>query len=260
MVKEINGEAGSSSVHKGIIYYTSHNVKPEIFEAVQKQILKSGLPIISSSLKPINFGDNVVYHADGKTMAEKRGIMSYFNQILLALEVSNAKYVFFCEHDVLYHPTHFDFEPPEDDVFYYNTNVWKWDYIGKRVVTYDQCASVSGICVNRKHALEFYRKRMKIILDNNWDKVKSWGNPSWARHLGYEPGRAGKRNKLEYTKTAEWRSEYPIIDIRHTRCMTIPRWKPELFKNRPKNWREDIIDNVPGWNIYDVINFDTSKK
>ena len=235
-------------MNKGIVYYTSHNVKPIIFKGVQKQILKSGLPITSCSLEPLDFGNNVVYNTHGTTLREKRGIMTYFNQILMALENSKADYVFFCEHDILYHPSHFEFEPERDDTFYYNRNVWRWDYIGRKVVTYDQVASVSGICVNRKFALDFYKKRFKIIYENGWNKVKTFGNPRWARDLGYEPGRAGNRNKWEEpVKAAEWRSKYPIIDIRHTRCMTVPRWLPEQFRSKPSNWVEDTIDNIPGW-------------
>lgn len=231
----------------GIIYYTSHNAKPKLLEGVRKQILKSGLPITSVSLKPIDFGNNMVYGDPNLRPNQKRGIMSYFNQIVTALENSDADYVFFCEHDVLYHPSHFEFIPPRDDTFYYNVNVWKWDYIGKRAVTYDQVGSVSGICVNRKHALEFYKNRLKLIYDKGWDKIPTFGNPRWARDLGYEPGRAGKRNKYEKTRAEEWRSKYPIIDIRHTRCITHPRWNPEKFRNKPTNWVEDVIDNVPGW-------------
>lgn len=231
---------------KGIIYYTSHNAKPELLKGVQKQLLSIGLPITSVSLEPIDFGNNIVYGDPTLIANQKRGIMSYFNQIILALENAKEKYVFFCEHDVLYHPSHFDFTPPRDDTFYYNTNVWKWDYTGKRTATYDQVASVSGICVNREFALDFYKNRLRIIKENEWDKIKTFGNPSWARELGYEPGR---RTNLweERPKSEEWRSEFPIIDIKHTRCLTHPRWELDKFKRKPTNWKIDTIENIPGW-------------
>lgn len=248
MENEIAGEAGSfSKEYKGCIYYTSHNADKKIIEGVQKQILKSGLPVTSCSLRPIDFGNNIVYDAPGKGLGKQRGIMSYFNQIKTALEHAKEKYVFFCEHDVLYHPSHFEFTPPRDDTFYYNRNVWRWDYFGKKAVTYDQVASVSGICVNRELALDFYKNRLKLIYKNEWDKVPTMGNPKWARNLGYEPGRAGTRNTLETAKADEWYSWYPIIDIRHSRTVTQPRWLPEYFRKRPTNWKESIIDNVPGW-------------
>ena len=48
-----------------------------------------------------------------------------FKQILAGLEALDTDIVFFCEHDVLYYPSHFDFRPLKKDVIYYNTNVWK---------------------------------------------------------------------------------------------------------------------------------------
>lgn len=168
-----------------------------------------------------------------------------FHQILDCLERATERYVFFCEHDVLYHQSHFGFTPPRDDTFYYNTNVWRWEYRGKKIVTYDHLASVSGLCVNRELARKFYTNRLKVIYDNRFDTVATSGNPSWAREMGYEPG---KKNRYEErAKSDEWRSEYPNIDIRHTRSMTIPHLSPQEFKHRPINWKEDIIDNIPGW-------------
>lgn len=238
---------------KGIIYYTSHNAKPELLKGVQKQLLSIGLPITSVSLEPLDFGNNIVYGDPNLRANQKRGIMSYINQIILALENAKEKYVFFCEHDVLYHPSHFEFTPPRDDTFYYNRNVWRWDYISKRTVSYDQVASVSGICVNREFALDFYKNRLKIILENGWDKIPTFGNPQWARDLGYEPGR--RNNQYEpKVRSEEWRSEYPIIDVKHTRCITHGRWEIDKFKNKPTNWKEDIIDNIPGWeNVWNLV-------
>lgn len=238
---------------KGIIFYTHNDLDTQIAKGVQQQILKSGLPITSCSLKPIDFGNNIVFEG-------KRGIMSYFNQIVLALENSTAKYVFFCEADVLYHPSHFDFTPPTDDTFYYNTNVWKWNYYGHRVVTYDHQASVSGLCVNRQLALDFYKRRLKIIYENGWDKLPTFGNPSWARGLGYEPGKHNG-NKLEPAQAKEWRSEYPLIDIRHTKCMTVPKMQVEGFKKKPTGWKEEVIENLPGWNKpWEIVGADFNNK
>ncbi|MBU2051242.1 MAG: glycosyltransferase, partial [Gammaproteobacteria bacterium] len=45
---------------KGIVYYTDNRLDPEIMAACQRQISKSGLPIVSVSLKPIDFGENIV--------------------------------------------------------------------------------------------------------------------------------------------------------------------------------------------------------
>lgn len=213
----------------GIIYYTSNRLKAEIKAGCWKQIEQSGLPI--------TVNDKVVGAI---------GALSMFNQILDCLERSKEDYVFFCEHDILYHPSHFKFMPPQDDTFYYNINVWRWDYYSNKVVTYDQIASVSGLCVNRELAVEFYRKRLKIIAERGYAAIPTFGNPAWARSMGYEPGKFNKEG--ERAQKDECRSEYPNIDIRHTRAMTIPKMNIADFKRVPSNWKEDVIENLPGWN------------
>ena len=213
----------------GIIYYTSNRLKAEIKAGCWKQIEQSGLPI--------TVNDKVVGAI---------GALSMFNQILDCLERSKEDYVFFCEHDILYHPSHFKFMPPQDDTFYYNINVWRWDYYSSKVVTYDQIASVSGLCVNRELAVEFYRNRLKIIAERGYEAIPTFGNPAWARSMGYEPGKFNKEG--ERAQKEEWCSEYPNIDIRHTRAMTIPKMNIADFKRVPSNWKEDVIENLPGWN------------
>ena len=116
---------------KNIIYYSDSRLGEPIYSIVQKYILESGLPIISASLKPIKFGDNEVVEG-------KRGYTTMVNQIISCLKRSKSKYVFFCEHDVLYHPSHFDFTPPRDDIFYYNDNVWRWMMGGDGAIKHDR--------------------------------------------------------------------------------------------------------------------------
>lgn len=229
---------------KGIIYFTNNKPIKSIFEGVQKQILKSGLPIASASVKPIDFGNNIV--------VSDESIMGYFKRIVAALEGSSEKYVFFCESDVLYHISHFDFTPARDDTFYYNTNIWKWDYDSKRVVAYDHQASLSGLCCNRELALKFFKRRLEIIYANGWDKLPTGGNPSWARNLGYEPGRH-KGNTLEPALSEEWSSQFPIIDIRANHNMTPKKMDKDGFRKKPTGWREDLITNIPGWENYDFF-------
>ena len=71
-------------------------------------------------------------------------------QILTGLQKAKGKYIFLCESDVLYHPSHFDFTPKRDDIFYYNTNVWKTRYPDGFSVWTDDLQQVSGICANRE--------------------------------------------------------------------------------------------------------------
>jgi hypothetical protein len=154
------------------------------------------------------------------------------HQIVDCLERSKEKYVFFCEHDVLYNPTHFEFIPPKDDTFYYNCNVWRWDYPKDRYITYDGLVSLSGLCVNRELALDHYHKRIEKIEamgDEKYDR-----DPSWARKWGYEPGpKRPFREKADF-----WRSEKPLIDIRHPKTFTPRKVSLDRFKHQPTGWKE----------------------
>lgn len=212
----------------GAIYYTSNRVKSEIKEGCWQQLQKSGLPITVND-----------------TVVGKPGAVSMFKQIYDCLQRAKEDYVFYCEHDILYHPSHFKFVPPRNDTFYYNVNVWRWDYYSKKIITYDHHASLSGLCVNRELALTFYRRRLQIIEEKGYDKLPTFGNPVWARAIGYEPGKLNKEG--ESALKEEWKSEFPNIDIRHTRSMTHPKLSYEDFKRKPVNWKEDVIENLPGW-------------
>jgi len=114
---------------KQVLYYTHNVCDPAIFKACQEQI-KKGVKekhIVTVSSEHIDFGAvNIV-------IPRVEGWMDMFEKILKGLEASTADFIYFCEHDVLYHPSHFAFVPPRKDAFYYNTNVWKMRYEDVRV-------------------------------------------------------------------------------------------------------------------------------
>ena len=227
---------------KGIIYYTHNVCEPKIFEAVQKTILRAGLPIVSCSLKPIDFGKNIVLDLEP-------GAVTLNKQIITALENSESKYVFFCEHDVLYHKSHFEFTPPTDDTYYYNTSVWRWDFPKDRLIGYDGLKSLSGMCCNRELALNHYRKRLEMIENNGWDNGR---DPHWARVIGYEPGKEKRRGGFLDEKKDTWECKYPLIDIRHSGTITKPKVTLDSFKNQPTGWQEITISELKGWNFNEL--------
>ena len=228
---------------KGIIYYTHNVCDPKIFEAVQKTIQKSGLPIVSCSLKPINFGKNIVLDLEP-------GIVTMTKQIVKALENSESKYVFFAEHDVLYHETHFDFTPPTDDTYYYNENVWRWDFPNDRLIGYDGLKSLSGMCCNCELAINHYRKKLELIIKNRWENGR---DPYWARRIGYEPGKPRRRGGFMDEKTDTWKSKYPLVDIRHRGTITKPKVELSSFRKQPTGWKEITFNQLEGWNFYNII-------
>jgi hypothetical protein len=224
----------------GIIYYTNNKVEEPLFSFVQAQITNSGLPIVSCSLKPIELDYNIVFNGES-------GPVTMVRQILLALENSVSDYVFFCEHDVIYHPSHFEFIPPRKDTFYYNTNVWRVNPDNGKAITYDHLRSLSGLCVYLPLALEHYRKRLQIILDKGYD-TEPGNNPSWARRMGYEPGKTKRNGGISDDLVEEWHSQFPNLDIRHRNTLTPIKMTLNSFKHKPTGWMESTVEKLYGEN------------
>ena len=223
---------------KGIIYYTDNQIQEPIRSLVWKQMAKTGLPITASFLQP----------------GEERSYPQMVRQIISCLESSVTKYVFFCEHDVLYHPSHFDFIPTRDDTYYYNLNNWRWDYPKDRLIGYEGLTSLSQMCANRELLLKHYRARLKKIEKQNLHKIKS-KEPEWARTWGYEPGTKKRRNGGFSDELSErWRSEFPNIDIRHKQTFSPPKVTLSSFKHKPTGWTEMTLDKVEGWNLKELFN------
>jgi hypothetical protein len=221
----------------GIIFYTDSQLSEDIALPVREQILKSGLPIVSVSLKPLDFGENHVFHGE-------RGYVTMMSQILLALEKITTKYVFFCEHDVLYPVEHFDFTPPRDDIFYYNSNVWRWQFGTEVAIRYDRMLPLSTLCCNRKLALKFYRFRMKKIQEAGPEAFAS-REPALARRWGYEPGTKNKRRGgLTDDDFDIWFSKRPVLDIRHKGTFSSPKNTLKSFKHKPSGWQEVLIKDL----------------
>jgi hypothetical protein len=219
---------------KGIVYYTDNRLDNVIMDVCQKQLSKSanGMPLVSSSLQPMDFGKQNIH------LPLERGDLTMFKQILAGLEALDTEIVFFCEHDLLYHPSHFDFVPPEKDKFYYNTNVWKVRYEDGLAVRTDFCQQTSGLCAHRDLLIEHYRKRVEMVERDGFSRKK-----------GFEPGTHGRDERVDDYKAGSWESQYPNIDIRHSQNMTASRWSPDQFRNErySKGWKE--ASEVPGWGI-----------
>jgi len=213
---------------KGLIYYTDNQCEERIADIVRKQInsINNGYPIVSVSQYPINFGKNII-------VSLPRSILSMFKQMLTGLENIDTDIVFFVEHDILYHPSHFEFTPPKKDIFYYNVNTWKVrPKDGQALFYYSQ--QVSGLCAYRDLLLEHYRKRI--------GRVEREG---FTRRLGFEPGNHPYPRGVDHYKAESWRSEHPNVDIRHGKNVSGCRFKKDEFRREPKEWQ--LADEIPFW-------------
>lgn len=212
-----------------LIYYTCNTHLPSIDEACRKQLKEAtSLPIISVSLnEPLEFGD-----VESIVMEGTRSPEMMHKQVLEGLRIAKSrgfKYAFLVESDVLYHPSHFEFRPKQDGVFYYNTNVWKYLYDDDKFIWTDDLQQVSACVADVDTLLAFYERRNKEIAEKGFDKH-------------YEAG----------PKTGEvaesWLSWFPNICIRHGQNITKTKKSPEDFKNPEyaKGWKE--ATEIPGWN------------
>lgn len=222
---------------KGILYYTDNQLNMKLARAVRKQIEASHLPITSVSLKQMNFGHNI--HFKGE-----RCYPTMFKQILAGLEAMTEDIVYFCEHDVLYHPDHFQFTPEHKNTFYYNGNYWMLRQKDGFAVHYDN-TPLSGLVVWREAAIAHFKERVAL--------VEKLGDEYKPLHMGFEPFTHG-RVKWEFWCNFEvFMPEHPNIDIAHEGNSTWKRWDQKHFIRKPKFWEESTNYEIPGWERIDTI-------
>ena len=215
----------------GVVYYTDNLLPEKIMRTCQRYIKGSGLPIVSVSLQPIDFGDNVV-------LPLERSYFTMFKQTLAGLEKIDTDFVFLCEHDNLYHPSHFQFRPARKDIFYYNQNKWRLR-IEDGHMAYHDCKSLSQLCADRNLLIEHYKKRIALV-----EKT------GFSRRMGFEPGTHNRPERVDDKQSEDWRSEFPNLDIRHGKNLTETRWKLSDFNRNSqgrvrRTWQE--VDELPGW-------------
>ena len=220
---------------KGIIYYTDNQLDPTFASAVQNRLVRvSGgvLPIVAVGIKPFVWPAAKVI-----VLPLRRGFAAMFRQILAALEAQTTDVVFFCEHDVLYSPSHFTFTPLRRDIYYYNQAVWRVDAITGRAVTY-LTKQTSGLCADRQLLIRHYRERIR--------RIEAEGG-HYQYKMGFEPGSHGRPQRVDDNGSEVWQSTVPNIDIRHEQSLTASRWSPTEFRSLRscRGWTE--ADEVPGW-------------
>lgn len=223
---------------KSILYYTDNNIDEKVLNACQKQLSTIGLPIVSVSLKPIDFGTNIVVEGE-------RSPLTMFKQILAGLESSSADIIYFCEHDCLYHQSHFELEKIERDTFYYNENVWFLRLKDGHCLHYN-ARQLSGLCAYREELIIHYRERIKLCEEIGF-----------SRNIGFEPMNHHRIKWNNFYKVEGWESSVANVDIKHDKNLLHARWSIDQFRNKKpiKYWVESKNFEILGWeNIKEVLN------
>jgi glycosyltransferase involved in cell wall biosynthesis len=240
--KPVFEQKTTTGLTKGIIYYSDSQLPDNIAVPVRNQLAKISqekhIPIVSATLKKLDFGDKSI-----RFPSLKRGYPAMFKQIMAALEHSTSDIIFFCEHDVLYHPSHFDFTPEDRNTFYYNQNVWYLRLSDGEALHYD-VNQLSGLCGYREELLTHFTER--------YEKVLAEG---FSRKMGFEPMTHKRIIWKNMFKADSWKSERPNIDIRHDGNLTSTRWYKSQFRNQKllKNWKKNKL-KIYGWGrTYDLL-------
>ena len=224
---------GAPKPSKGLVYYTDNRLDHDpVGLEVRRRLAATGLPLVAVSLRPIDLYPNIMIPG------LERGHLTMFKQILAGLEALDTDIAFLVEHDVLYAPEHFTFDPPRNDTFYYNQHRWQVSARDGRAVHY-RASQTSGCCAYRARLIDHYRKRVAYVEQHGWD-----------RNIGYEPGTNSRGRAFDPDGRSEtWMSTVPNIDVRDLGNLSKSKWSLADFRNKANaaGWQE--ADGVPHWGL-----------
>ncbi len=209
-----------------ILFYTS-NREGELFEGrIRENILANsgGLPIVSVSQKPIDFGKNIAVGDHGASG------FNMFRQVLIGLQEVKTPFVISAEADCLYPPDYFSFVPEKLDVCYRNSNVY---VMGQRKDYFYH--KPEGATHAQVIGTEFYKDILTELFE---------GAPEWSVEEKNFPKERHRKedftDRIEYYATVN-----PVIQIKTFKSMRhythseripiyeLPYWgKGSEFRNR----------------------------
>jgi hypothetical protein len=213
---------------KSILFYADCTLDDNIGKVCRESIQRASLPITSVTIKPMDFGRNFV-------SPTPKSYQTLFENILMGLERITDEIVFFCEADILYHPSHFEFTPEKHDTIYYNGNYWVVRLSDGFAVHYDM-GPLSGLCAYRDILLKHYKERVEYVRKNGFDY-----------RMGFEPMTHRRIKWKNMYRMERFYPEFPNLDLYHGANLTRRKWAPDKFVTRPKFWEESTVKNIPGW-------------
>lgn len=186
-----------------IIYCSSCREKPAFEQKIRDNILKvcGGLPIISVTQKPMDFGKNIC-------VGDAIGVsgFNFFRQVQIACEEAKTRFVISAEADTLYPPDYFTFEPEKDDICYRNSNLYVVAH--KRPIFWkkEEGATHAQI-VGRK----FYLKRLEELFKDA---------PEWSVEEKNFPRERGLGVDVFDEKQIDfWETDNPVVQIKTSDSM-----------------------------------------
>ena len=129
-----------------------------------------------------------------------------YKQVLIGTRQAQTKYVAMAEDDMLYHPSHFTYRPPDDETFSYNINKWSiFSWVDPPILSYRVRKLMNSLITTKNALLKTLEERymkypsLKKIPPDLFKLY--WGEPGrFEGHLGITP-----------LKTEEFSSPHPNI-------------------------------------------------
>lgn len=240
-----------------VIYLTDGSVVPWLAERCRELLVRAaaGLPIVSVSQAPLDFGQNINVGPIG------RSGLSMDRQMLAGLERARTRWVAVAEHDCVYSEEHFRWVPPDEEHFFYNDNCWlaqvdnpkypEWDgmysYIARRRVQ-------SQLICSREHLIEATRRKIEILGSEPWQAkhpARPIGEPGAADYRKGELATSGRSMRAVWAKLKAYITDYgakdfsttiPNLDLRHGANFTGPRrGKRRRFELEPWGRLEEVL-------------------
>lgn len=186
-----------------IVYYTANQIDDAAAERIRGDLFKkaNGLRIISISHKPIDFGENVCVGEIGVSL------YNLFKQVLIGARMVTTKFMACAEDDYLYGPSRFEFIPPRDDTFYYDTNRWGLNQDGR---FFWRMRTIFGMCIAPTQAMiDTLEARYAMYTSPDTSKLKYFG----------EPGKYEGALGIPLVKMERIRLDTPTVTFNHRLSM-----------------------------------------
>lgn len=180
-----------------ILYYTSNKERQGFEKRVKENLVKvsKGLPIISISQKPINFGHNICVGDVGASG------FNMFRQVQIGLREVKTPFVISAESDCLYPPDYFEFIPPTKDAIYRNSNLYVMpDY--RDFYYYKE----EGATHSQVVGTQYYLERLNFLFK---------GAPQWStKEMNFPKERHKMSDIVGKGEIKYFRTKHPVVQIK----------------------------------------------
>lgn len=184
-----------------IIYITANKIDQTFAENVRRELVKAagGLPIISVSKKPLNFGTkNLCFPGEASVYNE-------YKETYLGVKEAKTKYIAIAEDDSLYTPAHFA-HIPQPDTFEFNIGCWGiFSWIKPPIYNLKYRHNHNELICERDLYIATMEERYAKYPDSK----------NYPRHFFGEPGRYERALGVKEHKIGEFMTDPPIIRISH---------------------------------------------